>query len=31
MNSDIPILHRREIEARVIQPIYNEMVEAFGE
>ncbi len=31
MNSDIPILHRREIEARVIQPIYKEMVEAFGE
>ena len=30
MNSDIPILHRREIEARVIQPIYKEMVEAFG-
>ena len=31
MNNDIPILHRREIEARVIKPIYEEMVEAFGE
>ena len=31
MNNDMPILRRREIEARVIKPIYEEMVEAFGE